>query len=420
MMKKKANIGWTLLGRAALVFCTPLGAIPAIFYGIYFYPDQFARNIERGKPVVQAVYGYRSATGLYPARLDDLVPAYIAAVPEAWQYTPPSGERPPRLQLHGAFHSFLNYYFAGPNNSKLPPWMSPEGWEYNQEGTLHFQGRDRFPVTPFQKSKDELSAVRLQELRRRVHVAKKDSGLLDAYTQLISELVRLGRLDEARNTCRECIDGLDARWCLMALAELDLRRGETAGLDVFVAWTKQSPSFPRYYAVAQIYRQHGKTAEALAALREGLTHTLERRNGEETYGPEYACYESALFAYRNGRHDLALAICDRWEQYVKRSATASGAITRSALRRISRRAGTRRRYRRLPALFGRIENTKRGRTIYQPWSKPSKYATGASSTNPASFGRTTQSSSTRSSRPKEMKTSGVPQPLAAPNVSREP
>jgi tetratricopeptide (TPR) repeat protein len=195
--------------------------------------------------------------------------------------------------------------------------MSPEGWEYNQEGTPHFQGRDRFPVTPFQKSKDELSAVRVQELRRRVDVAKRDIGLLDAYTQLISELVRLGRLDEARNTCRECIDGLDARWCLMALAELDLRRGETAGLDAFVAWTKQSPSFPRYYAVAQIYRQHGKTAEALAALREGLTHTLERRNDEETYGPEYACYESALFAYRNGRHDLALAICARWEQYVQ-------------------------------------------------------------------------------------------------------
>jgi hypothetical protein len=74
--------------------------------------------------------------------------------------------------------------------------------------------------------------------------AKKDGGLLDAYTRLISELVRLGRLDEARNRCRQCIVGLDARWYLIALAELDLRHGETAGLDEFVAWTKRSPSFP--------------------------------------------------------------------------------------------------------------------------------------------------------------------------------
>jgi hypothetical protein len=247
-MIKKANIGWLLFGIGALVFCTPLGVIPAMFYGVYFYPAQFARNIERGKPLVQAVYGYRNATGLYPVRLDDLVPGYIPATPIDWQYTPPSVGRPPRLQLHGAFHSYLNYYFARPSNSKLSPGVWPEGWEYNQEGTLHFQGRDKFPVTPFPKSKEQFIALRLLELRRRVDVAKRDSGRLHAYTQLISELVRLGQLDEGRNTCRQCIDGLDARWCLMALAELDLRRGESAGLDAFVAWTRKSPSFPRFIA----------------------------------------------------------------------------------------------------------------------------------------------------------------------------
>jgi tetratricopeptide (TPR) repeat protein len=108
-----------------------------------------------------------------------------------------------------------------------------------------------------------------------------------------------------------------ARWCLIALAELDLGRGETAGLDEFVAWTERSPSFPRYYAVAQVYRQHGRTAEALAALREGVKHTLAGRNDEETHGPESECYESALFAFRKGRPDLALSICDKWEQYVQ-------------------------------------------------------------------------------------------------------
>ena len=38
---KKANIGWTLLGLAALVFFTPLGAIPL---AISFYPAQFAQH----------------------------------------------------------------------------------------------------------------------------------------------------------------------------------------------------------------------------------------------------------------------------------------------------------------------------------------------------------------------------------------
>ncbi len=312
-MMKKANIGWTLLGLAALVFCTPLGAIPAIIYGISFYPAQFARNIERGRPLVQAIYGYRSAIGLYPARIDDLVPAYIAAVPTDWEYTPPSGGLLPRLQLHGAFHSYLTYYFARPENSKLSPGMWPEGWEYNQEGTLHFQGRDIIPVTPFQKPKDELIAARLRELRRRVDVANKDRGLLDAYTRLISELVRLGRFDEARTTCRQCIARLGARWCVLALAELDLRRGDNAGLDEYVAWTKQSPSFFRYYALADLYRQHGKTAEAIASLREGVKCTLAV---EEKYIPEFVCYESALFTYRNGCRDLTHTICDNWERYV--------------------------------------------------------------------------------------------------------
>jgi tetratricopeptide (TPR) repeat protein len=316
-MIKKASIGWILIGIAALVLCTPLGAIPALFYGVYFYPTQFARNTEGGKPLVQAVYAYRSVTGLYPAMLDDLVPDYIAVIPNDWQYTPPSGGRPPRLQLHGAFHSYLNYYFARPSNSKLSPSVWPEGWEYNQEGTLHFQGSDKFPATPFQKANGELIALRLHELRRRVDVAKSESDLLHAYTRLISELVRVGQLDEAGNTCRQCLSRLEARWCLMALAELDLRCGQTAGLDGFVAWTRQSPSFPRYFVIAQLYRQHGKVPEALAALSEGLEHTLDGTNDDETYGPESDCYQSALFAYRSGRHDLALAICDKWEQYVQ-------------------------------------------------------------------------------------------------------
>jgi hypothetical protein len=316
-MRKKTTIGWILLVVVALFFCTPLGAIPAFFFGVFIYPTLFARNIEQGKPLVRAIYGYRSATGLYPARLDDLVPTYIAAVPEGWEYTPQSREEPPRLRLHGGFHSELTYHFARPTNSKPPPGRWPEGWGYSQEGTEHFAGKDRIPVPPPQKPKDELAAARLKELRRRVDVAKKDGGLLDAYTRLISELVRLGRSDEARAACRHCIDAVDARWCRVALAELDLRCGETAGLDELVAWTRRSPSFPRYYALAQLYRQHGKTAEALAAIGEGVKHTSDVRNDEEIYSTEAICNEAALFTYRNGRHDLILAICDKWERFVQ-------------------------------------------------------------------------------------------------------
>ena len=194
-------------------------------------------------------------------------------------------------------------------------WL--EGWEYNQEGTYHYKAKDIIPVPPFEKPKDELIAARLQELRRLVALRTNESGLPRAYARLISELVLLGRLHDASDACRKCIDDLNGLWCLMALAELDLRRGSTAGLDEFAAWIKRSPSFRRYFALALLERRHGKNAEALSALREAVKHTLDARRDEETDGPQSDCYDSALFAYRNGQHDLALSICDKWEQYVQ-------------------------------------------------------------------------------------------------------
>ena len=137
-----------------------------------------------------------------------------------------------------------------------------------------------------------------------------------AYKRLISELVRLGRLNEARALCRRCIDELGGQWSLMALADLDLRRGSTAGLDEFAAWAKRSPSFARYYAISVLYRIHGRSIEALAALDDAVKHSLSASD-ENLYSPEYFSYESALFAYRNGRHDLALSICDKWEHFVQ-------------------------------------------------------------------------------------------------------
>jgi hypothetical protein len=150
-------------------------------YGVYITPARFARNIDQGKPIVEAVYRYRSAIGLYPDTLGDMIPAYLVTLPKDWRYTPPSGGRPPRLQLRGGFHSYLSYYFAHPIDSKLPQSAWPEGWGYDQEGTLHFQGKDKVAVPSFEKENDDLVTARIQELRRRVRAGAKDSGLLNAY-----------------------------------------------------------------------------------------------------------------------------------------------------------------------------------------------------------------------------------------------
>ena len=84
-MKKSHIACICILGGLAAIFWTPLGVIPVFFYGIFFYPSHFARYADQGKPIVQAVYSYRSATGLYPDKLDDLVPAYIAGIPKDWR-----------------------------------------------------------------------------------------------------------------------------------------------------------------------------------------------------------------------------------------------------------------------------------------------------------------------------------------------
>ena len=149
-------------------------------------------------------------------------------------------------------------------------------------------------------------------------------------------------------------------------------------------------------ALAHLYRLHGKTAEAIASLREGVKCTLEA--DEEKYRPESVCYESALFSYRNGSHDLTLTICDNWERYVQ--AQGYGEKSYHAIRAALLLATGRQQEADQEVARAVQENRKsrRGRTTYRPWSEPSRHATGISSMRRASACRTIPSSSTRSNR----------------------
>ena len=106
-MMKKADIGWTLLGFAALVFCTPLGAIPAIIYGISFYSRAVARNIERGRP---------------SCKPSTVIAAPLDSTPRGWTtWFPPTS---PRSRRTGNIHRRPEDYCRG-SNSTAPSIATP-------------------------------------------------------------------------------------------------------------------------------------------------------------------------------------------------------------------------------------------------------------------------------------------------------
>ena len=289
--------------------------IPVLIFGAIFYPDRLAGQAEQGEPLVAAVYRYKGDTGLYPESLDDLNPAYIAPIPSGWSYRSAEG-RPPALYRHGAFHCSLTYHFARARVDCFPPGIE-EGWVLDNEGTARVLHRGEHARKPARWTGEELASRRVAELRRRVD---RDHGgganALPNYRMLAGELVRLGRLDEAKSACRRCIEVMPGeRWCRIALADLDLRVGSTAGRDEFAAWVRRKPSFSSYCDLAMLDQEHDREAEAMEAVREATKHPL-KGVGDGGFRPDYNAFYAARLAYRNRQYPVAFTVCDRWECFV--------------------------------------------------------------------------------------------------------
>ena len=130
------------------VFAIPIGCM-VVWIGGFVVAVQkdrarFASRLQEGRTIVKAINDYKAKKGNWPEKLDDLVPDFLASLPENWGYSSPSFYG--RLSGHAAFHCVLTYYFPNDKGEPLEPGLFPpgivHGWIRNDEKTETFIGED--------------------------------------------------------------------------------------------------------------------------------------------------------------------------------------------------------------------------------------------------------------------------------------
>jgi len=273
---------------------------------------------ERGKPVVEAVYRYKHTQGLWPHRLDDLVPRFAtAAQVEPWDYWWShwgEWEVSNRTQFPGGCALYRKGRFG-------------TGWVLSLREGEEPLGVEQPVPEPEAVAEDELDRRILAELRRRI---EREPDEMAHAQGLISRLIRHGRLQEARTECEALVARLPGRWWPhAALALIDVKLGsEDEAVRRLTAWVAQARRAETYLLLARFCEPLGRHGEALAAVRAIVE--LGRIGETERFTPSAILYEGACYALGRGEPKLVLELCDLWEQEASYSEQSYHALRAAA------------------------------------------------------------------------------------------
>jgi hypothetical protein len=265
--------------------------------------DAAARS---GVPLVEAIYQYRNDTELFPERVEDLeIVAHAGVGPTHWWYEWNGGY--PRLKYEGAEADNLVYLFGGQD----------QGWQvysraYNELGLqLRISAPVKIPAPP-ERSQAEKQRLIVTEIERRI---ARDRSNVIHHQGLISHLMRANDPERALvATMRMHERRLEPWWELQVLARLLHQLGE----DNWAEWEMldmagQAPEFHSFFYLAWFYREAGQTDAALEMIGKASTAPFSRVL-EDHYVDDYYFWLSAVYAYKQRRPDLVLAVCDAWQK----------------------------------------------------------------------------------------------------------
>jgi len=256
-----------------------------------------------GQPIVQAIYSYRTANGLWPQQLTDLVPAYLPTPPGSqWEFAwTHLGDN--RIQTNSPGGTLrIGFCFTDQSN---------QGWTAGNRETeisLGMPAPNSIPPNVFDSA---IATARISELRRR---AAREPAELIHRQALLTDVVNLNTQD-ARDISKQATIDFPAHWWPhYTLAEmLVLTEDLHSADDQLVNWAEANPSFVRYWILVQFRERHQLHKEAMVALEKAIQFPIRSTDGVD-FTSEYIAFLSARAAYNQGRHDLVLAVCNLWKQ----------------------------------------------------------------------------------------------------------
>jgi tetratricopeptide (TPR) repeat protein len=274
---------------------------------------------EAAKPLLDAIYRFNHQNGLWPNDLDELFPKYVKKEQVAgWRFN----------TRQNGYWTMINYS-GFPHTAVQFRYLKDKGgqWEVSWGDG---QAELKVPYTPPAQDKlpaDEVNKNLLTTMTKRI---ERYPGQIIHHKGLVTLLMERELYAEAHNACKKCLEiWPDIWWPNVTLAVLDIRLGSKEEAEKrMTAWVEKHKDFIHYYFLAHYCKASGDTKKALAALNRAtelpIIHDWDsvysgRKDTGETliWSNEVYLRYAAILAYEGKQIDLCLAVCKRWEKYLK-------------------------------------------------------------------------------------------------------
>ncbi len=261
-------------------------------------PPTYAALLAEGRPLIAAIYRFRTENNLWPEYLDDLVPRYLPKPPAPiWYYvTTPDG--PALSTPTGERRTHVGYDF----DPIHPHWQV-----FGEVDNRVLPTSENDPPPPSPLSSQQSLANELRELDRRI---AHEPMLLEHYRAKASVLRAAARDDEARATIHTAETSLPQNfWPSLAWAAMNPSR---ESVNVFAAWVAAHPSFTHQYYLAILEQQSHDAPAALAAIQKSLDYPIEVAPDDPNVLAFYF-WDMTRYAFAQQNFPLALRLTDIWQ-----------------------------------------------------------------------------------------------------------
>jgi hypothetical protein len=309
------------MGGAALIFFTRAWAVePSDKRWPADKPPTEAENratAESAKPILDAIYRFNHQNGLWPNELDELIPKYVKKEQvTGWRYTTRQNGYWALINYAGFPHTAVQFRFLKDKGGK---------WEVSWgDGEAEL----KVPYAPPAQEKlppKEVSKNLLATMSKRI---ERYPGQIIHHKGLVTLLMDRELYAEAHKACQRCLElWPDIWWPNVTLAILEIRLDAKANAEKrMLAWANKHKDFIHFYFLAHYYQAAGEKEKSFDALRRATKSPIihdwdksgEKKTGEILiWSNEVYLRYAAILAYQGKQSDLCLAVCDRWEKYVK-------------------------------------------------------------------------------------------------------
>jgi hypothetical protein len=276
--------------------------VPAVVAGIMLEPKP-EKLANQGVPIAQAIVDYQSDRGLFPEKISDLIPKYLAKEPSSEWSIDFDGENVRLGRRGGQPHSSILYWFTG---REAGQWrFYPDSADKNRQINVPSPIAKKAPLTGETLFNAQVAEYESRLQKHPHEIWYREDKICFLGLSRRTELLVV----ECERAAKEYPD-----WWLPRLSLALFSHTNPVALKAFESWVKSHASHINYWFLARYYREKGDTTSALEILNQLTEQPFVREPVMCRWqlGTEFL-FDACKYAYENRDYPLTLKLTKYWE-----------------------------------------------------------------------------------------------------------